>query len=63
MKCPRCKKDIDHVTITCLAYQRGTFFQNTNEIVSYDSVEMNEFNHKAYCPKCDRNITSSVKET
>lgn len=61
MKCPKCKEEIDEVIVNSRCYQRGQLKEGSNEIESYEDLDI-EQTLSIQCSKCLKYITKSIKE-
>jgi phage FluMu protein Com len=63
MKCPKCKEHIETVSVLSYYTQSAALKGRTNHIDS-DGWESGIIGDtiSIYCPKCDENITSTIKE-
>lgn len=60
MKCPKCNKEIDHVDVFAVCYQKGHLIGN--EITGYSSLNI-ESTQNINCPECHEDISTAIKET
>lgn len=67
MKCPKCKKEIDHVDIISDYGSSSVGYLKGNKIVEYEIVktetgeELSELTF-IHCPECSKDISDSVEK-
>lgn len=67
MKCPKCKKEIDHVDIISDYGSSSVGYLKGNEIVEYEVIKRRmgeEFSEiiSIECPECGEDISDSVEK-
>jgi len=67
MKCPKCKKEIDHVDITSDYGSSSVGYLKGNKIVEYEMVVRcmgEEFSEiiSIECPECGNDISNSIEK-
>jgi len=63
MRCPKCKKEIDHVDITSDYGSSSVGYLKGNKIVEYE-IMSEEFSEliSIECPECNKDISDSVEK-
>lgn len=57
MKCPKCKKEIDHIPVYVEAFKKGYLIGKSNRVGSYAPVKVLESTPTVVtCPKCGEEI-------
>jgi len=61
MKCPKCNKEIEKVTVISESWQRADIDEN-GKITDYGSTEMEGDTERIECPECSGDIRSHITE-